>query len=621
MAKITLNKPTSGYNLAAINENFTRIEAEFQDKVLYRNNPVGEANTLQTDVDVNSKRLYNLGAPQQPNDAARFGDIPLTPIPIGTTTALLTSFAPTANISAINVQAAIEELDSEKVRVDSLASASGAGLVGWIRNAIGAVGSTLLRWMGLQPISVTDFMTEAQIVDVRANTALVDVTAAIQSAITHVALIGGGQLRFPEGTYRISSVLNISGNNIHCLGAGRKATKILQVTAGAGVFTTTKEYFTLDHMAIEYLNQGTIGGVAVNISGAFYSTIDDIYIKKAYIGFSYNSGANSHQVTRWVCEDSTSSGILISTAANVMSSTFQILNSNTTLCALGCIRLVDFVEGCNFVNGHTFQGVFSLVTGAAVFSVGLRPAYNKFHAVYFDASSSGAVIDKAIEFDFTDCWFSTRPGNGAVLTTCRAIRFTGGGAVNCAKHGILVENTAVRVLFVNFSAGGNSTELANTYSGITFAAGTTHFSVTSCTCTSADLSFGTQKYGIEILVGASNSYILAHNIVTGNGVGGILDGGTGTTKSVKGNIGYNNAQRGALLLASGTSTSVVPHGLNVAPISSDIIVSALSDISLGGVTRFWVSAADATNFTFNSNAVATNNLFFTWDVRTAGAQT
>lgn len=61
MAKLSLSKPTSGYNLAAINANFTAIESEFQNKVLYRDNPVGEANTLQTDVDANSKNIYNVG--------------------------------------------------------------------------------------------------------------------------------------------------------------------------------------------------------------------------------------------------------------------------------------------------------------------------------------------------------------------------------------------------------------------------------------------------------------------------------------------------------------------------------------------------------------------------------
>ncbi len=60
MAKIVLNDLTNTYNPTVINENFSRIEAEFQDKVLYRDNPFGEANTLESDIDANSKSIYNV---------------------------------------------------------------------------------------------------------------------------------------------------------------------------------------------------------------------------------------------------------------------------------------------------------------------------------------------------------------------------------------------------------------------------------------------------------------------------------------------------------------------------------------------------------------------------------
>lgn len=61
MAKISLTNPTSGYNLAAINDNFDKIEAEFQNKVLYRNNPVGEPNTMENDLDMNGNDILNVG--------------------------------------------------------------------------------------------------------------------------------------------------------------------------------------------------------------------------------------------------------------------------------------------------------------------------------------------------------------------------------------------------------------------------------------------------------------------------------------------------------------------------------------------------------------------------------
>jgi hypothetical protein len=61
MAKIVLDNIASGYNLNKINSNFDTIAAALNDEVLYRDNPVGEPNALQTDVDCNSKNLYNIG--------------------------------------------------------------------------------------------------------------------------------------------------------------------------------------------------------------------------------------------------------------------------------------------------------------------------------------------------------------------------------------------------------------------------------------------------------------------------------------------------------------------------------------------------------------------------------
>jgi hypothetical protein len=57
-------------------------------------------------------------------------------------------------------------------------------------------------------VSVFDFMTAAQIADVQANTALVDVAAAIRAAIA--TLSGGGELIFSPGTYLCGTQIVIS---------------------------------------------------------------------------------------------------------------------------------------------------------------------------------------------------------------------------------------------------------------------------------------------------------------------------------------------------------------------------------------------------------------------------
>lgn len=155
MSKVVLADTVSGYRLTTINTNFQAIEGELNDKVLYRDNPDGEPNQMENTLDMNNNRIINLPAPQNPNDAARLTDIPFESVPIGTTSALLTTFSPTANVSAINAQAAIEEVDTENralsaaIRTDlaNEASAStGPGMIDYgldTSYAVGTVGHKL----------------------------------------------------------------------------------------------------------------------------------------------------------------------------------------------------------------------------------------------------------------------------------------------------------------------------------------------------------------------------------------------------------------------------------------------------------------------------------------------
>lgn len=62
MSKISLNTITSGFSsITALNNNFSTLSNEMQDKVLYRNNPNGEPNEMYNDLDMNGYRILNLG--------------------------------------------------------------------------------------------------------------------------------------------------------------------------------------------------------------------------------------------------------------------------------------------------------------------------------------------------------------------------------------------------------------------------------------------------------------------------------------------------------------------------------------------------------------------------------
>lgn len=113
MAKITLPDTDSGYNIATINDNFQKVEDDLNNKVLYRDNPTGEPNSMNSDLDMNSKRIYNLPTPSSNSEPARLQDVQNAIT--GAKAANLVTFSPAGTIAATNVQGAIEELDGDVV--------------------------------------------------------------------------------------------------------------------------------------------------------------------------------------------------------------------------------------------------------------------------------------------------------------------------------------------------------------------------------------------------------------------------------------------------------------------------------------------------------------------------
>jgi len=116
MAKITLDTITSSFaSTSLFNTNFTAIKDELNDKVLYRDNPTGEANQMLNDLDMNSNDILNASSVNA--DVIVLNGTQITPT--GTTSlpaSGLTYDNSTSGLTATNVQAAIDEVEA---RVDT----------------------------------------------------------------------------------------------------------------------------------------------------------------------------------------------------------------------------------------------------------------------------------------------------------------------------------------------------------------------------------------------------------------------------------------------------------------------------------------------------------------------
>lgn len=123
MAKITLTSIASGYDLSKVNANFQAIASELNDKVLYRDNPIGEPNTLETDIDANEMSIYNLPEPTLDSEPATKAYVDASPASAteaaaSAAAALASELAAAASASAASVSASEASADSVLTAAD-----------------------------------------------------------------------------------------------------------------------------------------------------------------------------------------------------------------------------------------------------------------------------------------------------------------------------------------------------------------------------------------------------------------------------------------------------------------------------------------------------------------------
>ncbi len=194
----------------------------------------------------------------------------------------------------------------------TLLTSGGAALVGWIQAGAGAITRTVQDKLRDQ-ISVLDFMTTAQIADVRAKTGAVDVTAALQAAIDAAGT--GGAVYLPPGVYRVVSQLLVNQHRVHLIGAGSWATRIVFAPTVAG--TCLKLKLTAAGMLYQgsvrgicfYSDNATVEKTAIEVVDVSGYVLDDVVIGGSVVvgSTTFWGGANSIGVRyrgREVCKSS-----------------------------------------------------------------------------------------------------------------------------------------------------------------------------------------------------------------------------------------------------------------------------------------------------------------------------
>ncbi len=470
----------------------------------------------------------------------------------------------------------------------------GAALVGY-------KGRTVAERLG-DVVSVKDFGAKGD--------GVADDTPAFAAAVSHVAGLDGGVIRVPSGTYKISN-LQIPHNRVFIQGESSSSTVILNASASLPTITWG------DGVTLFY--GGGLSGIRFGSASGVTATTGQMAVRFRKL--------NQFSVTSVVCSQSPSQ--LNGGFSFEACSQFTINGCSVQNTKFDGVRFTDSLDfyvtdsrsdanaSAGWVfdgsEGAYFKGCTSYDNGASAFYFGstataVRINKNMFFSSCIGDTSGGtnwSIFDLA-DSQFVACWGATQKStainpaaNGFALAGqyCKSLFFTSCTAINNNSHGFLI--------FDSGSSAPNNIHLTSCQFGST-----------------ANGANGNGKsgagFGLALSGAGVNNVRVISGSFSGNASGPYLNTSSGTENFVIGNpVGLKTLARGIVGIAAGSTTQVVSHGLDIAPLLTTITLTLTSNGAPGDTTSFWVSNVTATQFTINMNA-NTAGINFAWTARAPG---
>lgn len=416
-----------------------------------------------------------------------------------------------------------------------------------------------------------------------------DDTAAIQAAITSFTggLTGVG-LYFPKGIYVTSSTLIIGDKqNMYMVGEGVNTTVIKPTISVPVVFSFGSSSTANQGISgMKILCSAGNSNTAVRVQNCQNFFFNGMGIDGANIGLIVDSGV-IHFYSNFFINNSINTGIqinggndqffrdgVLSSVGGPQPTTAGIVCTSTGAFWMDSVDAISQKVGFLLAPTGSSEIDWLFISNCAFDS-------GSSDGIQF-APGSGALIKGCT---FTGCWTSTNDYGVNIKNTggtIDGVRFIGHRSFNNAKSGYVVGTTnAQNIFFTGCDASGNSASSSGTYSGFDIGADVSEFSIIGCRSgQQADFS-NTQSRGILINPGTSTNYTLSDNDVRGNVTNTLLDLGTGTTKIIKGNLGYNPIGTTSITVTSSPFTYTNNTGDTI---SIFVTGGTVSDIALSGNT-------------------------------------
>jgi hypothetical protein len=372
-----------------------------------------------------------------------------------------------------------------------------------------------------------------------------DDTNAEIAAINAVCAAGGGEVYYPAGQYLTDqgSITNFC-NGLYLVGAGPGATVITtNSTTGVMFPFQTLTGVGIENLTISYNNTSTAGST-VTLNNVPYFLMQNVRILGSYNPISV-LGIGAPQIFNNIdLENTVTGGVgIYINGGNDQYLDNVLIYSPNTMPYVG-IR-IDASGGVWANNIDVVHNQFGLLVDPPV---GNSVDWLSFSNAAFDSSGTHAIYfnpaGNVYGSNFSNVWASSSGDVGTYISsnggTTSGLRFIGLRSFNNGREGLVITSTpasgASNIQISDSDFSGNSQSSPGTYNGITVGAGTSNFMITGCRSGVLGPFGNTQKYGIAVNSGSSNTYIITNNNATGNVAGDVSDNGTGSSKVVNNNL-------------------------------------------------------------------------------------
>ena len=405
MAKITLPTIASGYaSNTTFNNAFALLEAELQGKVLYRDNPDGEPNQLENDIDMNSNSINNVDALVTSTITVagvdlttKVGEAATSAANAATSETNAASSAAAALASEIAAAGYLDNFDDKY-----LGAKSSAPTLDNDGNALtdGALYfDTVLNRMYVYDLGTTTWLatslTTAEAsaaTTVATNLADVSAVAAIDSDVSLVAAIDSDVTTVAGISTDVSTVSGISTDVTTVSGLSADVTSVAADATDIGTVATN--IANVNVVATNNVSINTVAGIDTEIVAVAADEADIGIVGGIASDVTTVSGIASNVTT--VAGISANIGTVAGNSANVTTVATNIGNVNTTA---GISSNVTTVAG----NSANVTTVANDITNVNTVAANISPV-NLFGEQYLGVQSSAPTTTTtgAIYYDSVD---------------------------------------------------------------------------------------------------------------------------------------------------------------------------------------------------------------------------